>query len=302
MKRIKNYEDFTNEEINLKKALAGAALGAGLAISNPVSSQLTRYSPSEPKQKIELSDYDSTTVHHPLFKNMIGQNFVIVEPSQTSSNYNDCKFYTSKLNLRRSNYYNSTHITDAFGREIKLLEVIVTDSLDSDKFFKGETEFISYILKFEDIKTKEILYYEYLRSFSIGVLRTDSELELTEPENLPFISTGYIEKLTSKLKNTPYNNFIETLLQTFDKFGYDKMLNLTSGQSTVLMGSVYIPDESKLREDLKFIENEIYNDFKFSEIVINEKSQKLAFKFTSQNNEKYVDIPNSFFTKFKIKK
>jgi len=35
MKNIKKYEDFVNEEINLKKALAGAALGAGLAFSNP---------------------------------------------------------------------------------------------------------------------------------------------------------------------------------------------------------------------------------------------------------------------------
>ena len=35
MKKIKNYQDFTNEEINLKKTLAGAALGASLAIGNP---------------------------------------------------------------------------------------------------------------------------------------------------------------------------------------------------------------------------------------------------------------------------
>lgn len=34
-KRIKNYEEFVNEEINLKKALAGAALGASLAFGNP---------------------------------------------------------------------------------------------------------------------------------------------------------------------------------------------------------------------------------------------------------------------------
>ena len=30
MKTIKKYEDFINEEINIKKALAGAALGASL--------------------------------------------------------------------------------------------------------------------------------------------------------------------------------------------------------------------------------------------------------------------------------
>lgn len=35
MRKIKNYEDFTNEEINFKKALAGAALGTSLIFSNP---------------------------------------------------------------------------------------------------------------------------------------------------------------------------------------------------------------------------------------------------------------------------
>ena len=35
MRKIKNYQDFTNEEINLKKALTGAALGTSLLFSNP---------------------------------------------------------------------------------------------------------------------------------------------------------------------------------------------------------------------------------------------------------------------------
>lgn len=35
MKNIKNYEDFLNEEINWKKTLSTAALGVGLALSNP---------------------------------------------------------------------------------------------------------------------------------------------------------------------------------------------------------------------------------------------------------------------------
>ena len=39
MKTIKTYEDFINEEINLKKALATGALAAGMALSNPVYSQ-----------------------------------------------------------------------------------------------------------------------------------------------------------------------------------------------------------------------------------------------------------------------
>ena len=34
-KKVLSYEEFVNEEINLKKALAGAALGAGLMFGNP---------------------------------------------------------------------------------------------------------------------------------------------------------------------------------------------------------------------------------------------------------------------------
>lgn len=39
MNKVKKYEEFINEEINLKKALTGATLGAGLAFSNPSISQ-----------------------------------------------------------------------------------------------------------------------------------------------------------------------------------------------------------------------------------------------------------------------
>jgi hypothetical protein len=42
MRKIKNYQEFTNEEINLKKALSGAALGASLALSSPSISQTTQ--------------------------------------------------------------------------------------------------------------------------------------------------------------------------------------------------------------------------------------------------------------------
>jgi hypothetical protein len=35
MKNIRKYSEFTNEEINMKKTLAGVALGAGLAFGNP---------------------------------------------------------------------------------------------------------------------------------------------------------------------------------------------------------------------------------------------------------------------------
>ena len=59
MKRIRNYEDFTNEEINLKRALATSALAAGMALSNQAKSQTVE------KPKIELSQkiYESTVIN-----------------------------------------------------------------------------------------------------------------------------------------------------------------------------------------------------------------------------------------------
>ena len=37
MKNVKTYNEFVNEELNFKKALAGAALGAGLLMGSPLS-------------------------------------------------------------------------------------------------------------------------------------------------------------------------------------------------------------------------------------------------------------------------
>ena len=65
MRNIKNYEDFISEEINLKKALAGAALGASLAINNPSfattdikKNQTDKTVEVDSVQKIESSDID----------------------------------------------------------------------------------------------------------------------------------------------------------------------------------------------------------------------------------------------------
>ena len=65
MRNIKNYEDFISEEINLKKTLAGAALGASLAIGNPSfattdikKNQTDKTVEVDSVQKIESSDID----------------------------------------------------------------------------------------------------------------------------------------------------------------------------------------------------------------------------------------------------
>ena len=53
MKKIKTYEDFVNEEINLRKAAAGLALGAGLAFGSPAHSQTTTTTQTQQSYKQE---------------------------------------------------------------------------------------------------------------------------------------------------------------------------------------------------------------------------------------------------------
>lgn len=67
MKTIKTYEDFVNEEINLKKALATGALAAGMAFSNPAISQNTNIKSTEVSKtqdnlkKVENNLYEIST-------------------------------------------------------------------------------------------------------------------------------------------------------------------------------------------------------------------------------------------------
>lgn len=66
MKKIKTYEDFVNEEINLRKGLMSAALGAGLALSNPSYSQVLNKPDS-----IEISDDNNLLTEYSLNKGEI---------------------------------------------------------------------------------------------------------------------------------------------------------------------------------------------------------------------------------------
>lgn len=58
-KKVLSYEDFVNEEINLKKTLAGAALGAGLMFGNPTDA--TAQQPVQTEVSID-SIYDYSKV------------------------------------------------------------------------------------------------------------------------------------------------------------------------------------------------------------------------------------------------
>jgi len=53
MRNVKTYEDFCNEEINWKKGIAGAAIGAGLAFGSPAKGQSSPHTPNEPPKKVK---------------------------------------------------------------------------------------------------------------------------------------------------------------------------------------------------------------------------------------------------------
>jgi len=62
MRNIKKYEDFLNEEVNLKKALTTGALAAGMMLSNPVYSQTkTNTTKTEETSKKDNLYYISTS-------------------------------------------------------------------------------------------------------------------------------------------------------------------------------------------------------------------------------------------------
>jgi len=291
MKTIKTYDDFINEEINLKKALTTGALAAGMALSNPAHSQINKYNPVNPVKK-ELSDFDSTQVSTLTLKEMIGQDFIVVEEPSSF------KFYKSIKDLKSDSYYKSKNIKDVFGRTIKLIEIIENDTLEYDKLVNKGTDNIDCILKFEDVNTKEILYYKYFNFVSTAV--GGAEYSIKTPPSLPFISTGYLDKFKKSLKGTYYEEFYDTLKVKVEEFGLDTInqysdiwinrSRIHAGESSnydIISGVKLTTEDKKLCI--------------FDDIVINEKNKKLAFKFSSDKNSFLIDIPDNYFTNMKIK-
>ena len=70
MKTIKTYEDFVNEEINLKKALATGALAAGMAFSNPAISQ-TSVDMRPTQTSVDMRPTQNNTLPKSFLKNQI---------------------------------------------------------------------------------------------------------------------------------------------------------------------------------------------------------------------------------------
>lgn len=200
MKNIKKYEDFfvdqTNEEINIKKALAGAALGAGLAFSNPSKGQITTTKVAPIEQQVKTSAYDSlSNFLGEDIKKLVGQKIYACPKSETLRKYGYDGFikdYKISDPLKLSNTYNpilpegdkaSSYIKYDIGGGRSLHDSIAGKYfkvLDVIKNEKGIGKFKDYFLKLQEEKSGDILYFVYSSEFK---------------HSFPFIVAGYYEKL-----------------------------------------------------------------------------------------------------------
>lgn len=104
MKQIKTYQDFTNEEIDWKKGIATAALGASLAIS----------SPSYSKGK-EMVDKIETVVSKQQSQDVVLDG--ILKEIKSNINNTDSAKYVELYNKL------SSHLSQQYGFEIKAKEI-----------------------------------------------------------------------------------------------------------------------------------------------------------------------------------
>jgi hypothetical protein len=187
MGKIKNYQEFTNEEINLRKSLAGAALGAGLSVANPVLSQdINTTSLIKPSYKV--TPYDSST------------NYV---KGSTRYNFEESKANLSKL-LGQTLFLKPQYVGGELSYDIKNCLSgdsknklrISSDSLVGKYFIveeiqKGE---LYPVLKLRLRDTEEIYYYNY-------ELIDDSFYSVNK-DSFPFIIGGFYIKQSQLLSGS----------------------------------------------------------------------------------------------------
>jgi hypothetical protein len=167
MKNIKTYEDFVNEEISLKKALATGALATGMAFSNPAKSQITTTSVPKPIAKeIIQTPYDSTrnSVGDDI-GSLIGQELYLTHISYGEELYLNIKdFGKSSINpsMVEKKYYKLINVSE--------------DTTHRD-YQKSNINY--YILKLQEVNSKNIYYQRYNNKQS----------------GFPFIVIGFYEKI-----------------------------------------------------------------------------------------------------------
>ena len=191
MKTIKTYEDFVNEEINLKKALTTGALAAGMAFGNPAKSQITttKVTPTQQNQQVNTQPYDSlSNFVGKDIKKLIGQTLYCKPESIGLRKYAYKDFYTEyKPDMFRgiekytykpvkdNRFPGQSEYDSLAGKYFTVIEV-----LDAGEI---EKSYDYFYLKLKENESGDIVYYKYNGSSSF---------------TFPFIIVGYFEKLKSK--------------------------------------------------------------------------------------------------------
>lgn len=231
MNKVKTYEQFINEEINLKKGLAGAALGASLAFSNPVKSQITSTEIPKPISKeITQTPYDSTENNiGDNIGSLIGQDlYFIGDPKYPSTygNKSDIELYSDINNI--GNISKCELLKNIYGKYFRLVSVS-EDTLHTD-YQKSSTNY--YVLKLEEKESKKIYYQRYKGTQIL----------------FPFIVVGFYDKIKQKYTGSILNieeDGVYPKLISFKKNGED--LNI-SGELGFSNPKIY---RDKVSNDLK---------------------------------------------------
>ena len=275
MKTIKTYEDFVNEEINLKKALATGALAAGMAFSNPATSQITTTKSVEKTPiEVEVPKYDSTENFTTEVEKLIGQDFYLkIREKNSRSYFEGYDFYEDF----KKGYFKK--VEDKLdGRYLTLLDTISIPQSKLPPYNKYSSGFIK-VMKFKLKGTDRIIYYDYSKLLTKDLY--SSKIVISDIYKFPFIIVGFFEKqkellVGSTLKSV--GNYYQ-LSKGEKPLSYDNFFEIEKNDKDINTGNqVIIKDRTWVCTDL----------------TIDESNNKLSLIFKNDNN--YIMIPfDSFF-------
>jgi hypothetical protein len=277
MKNIKSYEDFTNEEINLKKTLVGAVLGAGLAL--PVKGQISSTKIDPIKTEITTSPYDSTQNFIKELYTLVGQDFYLRKDVGSSK-------YTSSVQVH-DGFYKSLNDVKKYkqmklfmgGEYFKLLDI---DTLETIKVIDKVK--VQYLLKFERKSTKDIVYFDLRHKDNFNIRNTPSVY------SFPFIVVGFYEKQKSLCIGSRL---------TIDHLSYGDIDNYGNEEKIGTPHSVYLKKDDKVLAYKNLIlksefwissdTSELSGEWECVDLSINENDNKLSLFF--KKGEQTAIIP-----------
>ena len=180
MKNIKTYEDFVNEEINWKKALATGALATGMAMSNPSYSQTINKQDSILPSRISKNPVEIQNI------------FTIKEDSIDRYSFDNGVW--KEGDVKSNDVYSELQVDDIQSRliltnGIKIFSLLGGPGILSKNYYTTENE----IKKLLD----SIYNYNQLIEIKFVVNSSyDKKLNLYTSEIINFIETEKVEELS----------------------------------------------------------------------------------------------------------